>query len=862
MLALYHGGQASRALVAYEELRALVSDELGADPSLETQTLHQRILRGEVESPRTPGPSTSLDTGKVVGRDAELILLRSAWARAEGSGPGFVLIVGEAGAGKTHLASALAAELGRAGALVLTASSYGVERSLFLEPVLNAIRPALVGAEGVLALTQLPTSMRTTLVGLMPDMAPLLGEEGPNRLSPEEERTRAINAVVAVIAALARHRRVLLYIDDLHNSGPSTLEFLHVLTRRGGVMPLLILATGRGESRGALEAALQFTSVVDVGPLAPQAIASLAQAAGLPEPPGQLAAVTGGNALYVVEALRVMRDSGLADIPETLRNAIRHRVDGAGAELAEFLRAASVVGPSFDLASVEALLGPTAAARASRLGEDALRRKILVESGIEYQFAHELIRETLYDSIPGPSRAAWHGRAAAIKQARGGPPQVVGYHAARAGDHALAHRSYLAAAERASKSFSHGEAEEMLSHALVAVERLGDQSSRAEILVRRAAIRMIRGDHDLAEADLVEALTQARQAGDTTMEARAEEQRGWNAYFRRDLPTAVDRVADATALPGHGVGTNLLAARVHHALGHVVLAQESARSALTAAQEGGNPADEARALSYLGSVEAHLDSYQHAIDHSARAAVLARRAALFHPTLNSLFFGAMALGNRGDLADALALFKRLQDEGRAGDSEHYEARSLNGQSWVSREMGQLSHAADLAAEALTAASAPTMEEPRANAFYQLARTALLTGDPDRASAMLDRGRTLGVAAAFGWRYELRALDLQADILASAGQDPSEVASRLLELALSGRAPKFVALALAHLGRRSAAEKIAKQLDSNLLIARVGTAPTARIGAESLTARLEPNLRSACLAVVRTWHKRPGDRQHP
>lgn len=848
MLALYQGGEASQALVAYEELRARVSDELGADPSPESQGLHRRILQGKVDAPRGPVPRSNVDTGQAVGREPELASLRAAWDRAVASGPGLAVVVGEPGVGKTHLATALSAELKRAGALVLTTRCYEVERSLFLEPVLNALRPALVGGEGVSSVAQLPSSVRAALVGLMPDMAPLVGAEPPGRLSPEEERARAINAAIAVIAALARRRHVLLCIDDLHNSGPSTLEFLHVLMRRGGAMPLLILGTARSEGLGSVDAILPVAELVEVGPLAPDAIARLAEAFGLTDVPEHLAEVTGGNALYVVEALRTMRDRAVPDIPGTLRNAIRHRIETAGPELGEFLRAASVVGPSFDLTSVETLLG-TEAARASRLGEDGLRRKILLESGIEYQFAHELVRETLYESVPGPTRAAWHGRIAAIKKVRGEPPQVVGFHAARAGDRVLARESYLAAAERAANSFSHAEAEEMLSLALAASEGLQDPSGTAEILVRRAEARMSRDDNDHAERDLAEAVRLARVAGDTTIEARAQEQRGWNAYFRRDMNTARDRLADATLLSGHGISADILAARLHHFGGSLELALESARSALAAAEKAHDHVNEARALSYLGSVDFHLDAYQQAIDHSTRAETLARRSALFHPTLNSLFFGALALGNRGDLAEALAAFERLGNEGRAADSDHYEARSLNCQAWMWLELGQASRAADLAAAGLEAAAAKTLEEPRANAYFQLARAALEMGDPDRATAMLDQGRRLGLTAAFGWRYGLRALDLEASILVSQGEDASEVAAHLLELALSGRAPKFVALALAHLGRRPAAERIARQLGSDLLMARVGLEPAAAVAVDSLAARLEPDLRPAFLVAA-------------
>ena len=375
-------------------------------------------------------------------------------------------------------------------------------------------------------------------------------------------------------------------------------------------------------------------------------------------------------------------------------------------------------------------------------------------------------------------------------------------------------------------------------------------------------MRTSRDDHAASELDLAEAVMLARTARDATVEARAQEQRGWNAYFRRDMDTARERLADATRLSGHGVGADILAARLHHFTGNLDLALESATSALAAAEKTDDRVNEARALSYLGSLDFHLDAYQQAIDRSAQAEILSRRAALFHPTLNSLFFGALALGNRGDLGEALARFERLGAEGRAAESDHYEGRSLNCQAWMWLELGEASRAADLAEEGLEAATPPTLEEPRANALFQLARAALERGDPARAMAWLNDGRHVGLTAAFGWRYALRALDLEASILASQGEDASEVATRLLDLALSGRAPKFVALALAHLGRRSAATKIAKQLGSDLLVARVGMEPAASRAVTALASRLQPDLRPAFMAVSRTPPSKPKDRQHP
>ncbi len=54
MLALYRSGRAGEALVAFDEARTLLAEELGADPSPELQQLHQRILQQDPTLAGTP----------------------------------------------------------------------------------------------------------------------------------------------------------------------------------------------------------------------------------------------------------------------------------------------------------------------------------------------------------------------------------------------------------------------------------------------------------------------------------------------------------------------------------------------------------------------------------------------------------------------------------------------------------------------------------------------------------------------------------------------------------------------------------------------------------------------------------------
>ncbi|MEW2527146.1 BTAD domain-containing putative transcriptional regulator [Streptomyces sp. NPDC047071] len=108
MRALYAGGRAAEALAVFEEARATLARELGADPSADLAALHRELLRG-VEPTRRPGVPAQLTP--LVGRTEELARVRGLLA-----GPSrLVTLTGPGGAGKTRLAVEAARERESAG---------------------------------------------------------------------------------------------------------------------------------------------------------------------------------------------------------------------------------------------------------------------------------------------------------------------------------------------------------------------------------------------------------------------------------------------------------------------------------------------------------------------------------------------------------------------------------------------------------------------------------------------------------------------------------------------------------------------------------------------------------------------------
>ena len=253
MSAAAGAGEQAKALAAYEALRQRLGRELGADPAPQTRELHLAILREQDGGLARSGSGRAAPPGPkpgailLAGRDRESKELREAWAAAAGGQPGLVTITGEAGIGKTTLAETLAAEAAEDGGTVLRTRCYETERSLFLQPIVEAIAPVAASMPAGM-LRQLLGEHATAAAGLLPEIATLLGPPPPGRGSVEMERRRAFEAVRAFLRGLAERSPVLLLVDDLQYAGQSTVELMHFLGREPAGTRLLVVATVRAEN--------------------------------------------------------------------------------------------------------------------------------------------------------------------------------------------------------------------------------------------------------------------------------------------------------------------------------------------------------------------------------------------------------------------------------------------------------------------------------------------------------------------------------------------------------------------------------------------------------------------------------------
>lgn len=509
--ALLARGLPAEALRVYEALRRALADELGADPGPATRDLHAAALRGG------PAPAVAVHAGPVdhpllAGREREVSALRAAWTGAcEGHG-GLVVLAGEPGIGKSRLLDELATLARRSGATVLTARAFEGERSLFAQPVADA----LAGLARTVPAHRLERAVagRPAIGRLVPELAPLAGEAPAGVLASAVERSQTFAAVAELLGALARDGPLLLVLDDLQRAGRSTLELLHYLARHlAGAAVLLAAAVRAGEGADVLELLGDVATPMRLGPLPADAVAALAARGGQEHRAEEVVRRTGGHPLFVVEVLRALAH-GDPGLPASVQAAVVDRVARTGEETERVLRAAAVLGSSFDPAAAAGVAGAEPAVALHDL-ERALGAGLLVPSGAHYEFAHDVVREALLATTPSPTRLAWHARAADLLS---GDPEAVAGHAEALGDRPRAGRAWLLAAERALSRFVASDAIVLAGRAVAAADALGDDELGGRALVVRGRAHEAAAHFAAALDDFTAARGSARRAGDRRLQ--------------------------------------------------------------------------------------------------------------------------------------------------------------------------------------------------------------------------------------------------------------------------------------------------------------------------------------------------------
>jgi hypothetical protein len=510
-----------------------------------------------------------VDAAPFVGRERELASLLGGLEALEAGRGALFLVTGEPGIGKTRLVEELAALAGKRGLPVGWGAAWDGGGAPALWPwtqALRALRPAL---------PEPGERLRRELGPLWDDGAAEPAQPG---LDPELQGFRRLDALRALLQAGASRSPLVIVLEDLHAADRASLLALRFVSRSRGLRALL-LATARDQAPGPeapagepLATLAREGTVLPLPRLGRGEVASLLSSLD-PVGPGladEIQALSGGNPLFVVEMLHLVRSGRPArEVPERVGSLISQRMARLEPPVRQALEAAAVMGREVEGAPLAEALGLAPLALEERLRPARLAGVLEPAGPGRLRFSHALFRERLLDQLAPAARASLHLRIGEVlaRSVAAGPvaaEEVVARHFLAAlpeGDPARAAEWAARAAARASRELAFDRARDLLEGALAARDRLlPDPGARADLQLELAWALARGGQGERARQVCLDAAARARAAGDRARLARAA--LGYGAELRIGVVDPALLALLEEALAGLGDGEPGLRARL------------------------------------------------------------------------------------------------------------------------------------------------------------------------------------------------------------------------------------------------------------------------------------------------------------
>ena len=451
---LWAGTYVTRAVlkVAVRAIREALGDDADAPRYIETVGREgYRFIAGD-----TAVAGAQPATAAMVGRERELAILRAAFETAAGGARQVFFVTGEGGIGKTTLIERFLADIERdrsasvARGQCLEQYGEGEAYLPLLEAIARLARDDPTGSVGRILQHWAPT-----WAAQLPALAAHPRDDDALVTRP----ARMLRELAEALEVLTRERTLVLVLEDLQWSDPSTVDLIAYVARRRDAARLLLLGTFRPADvivhehplrrvQQDLHARRECEEVV-LAPLSASDVRAYVDARFNLTPRDQsgLAARvhqrTDGNALFMVDMVNdlvaqetlVWRDGrwrihgSLAEAtsrtPLGLRELVERRLERLASAMHGALEAASVVGDDFGVADVAAALGAPPETVEDHFEKLAAQGTFISDAGVaeapdgtlagRYRFLHALYRHVLYEGIGEARRIRLH-RAIGLQQ--------------------------------------------------------------------------------------------------------------------------------------------------------------------------------------------------------------------------------------------------------------------------------------------------------------------------------------------------------------------------------------------------------------------------------------------------------------
>jgi DNA-binding CsgD family transcriptional regulator/nucleoside-triphosphatase THEP1 len=382
---------------------------------------------------------------------------------------GAVLISGDPGIGKTALLSEIARQAVHLHVRVARSKCEEIGQAYLGAPVVSLLRAGrdpLIEADEFEALTD--------LIG-----NPLV----------------LVDRIAGHLQTMAATQRLLMIVDDVHWADPVSRYALRSLIPRMAGRPVVWVLASRSRADGISVSAADMVEVehISLGPLPRSAIADIARdhlGHNVSGDEQDLLDAAGGNpflAVHIAEGIARSGKSGRDEIPAEFHAAMRHRLSELSTTSRGLIDALAVAGCAVSIADLSRLCDIAVGPDYDTAVDAGVASGLVTSTGAELSFAHDLVRQSVYESIAIDVRRRLHTRFARYFLASAADPTMAAAHAKSAitvGD--VPNAEVLLAAAEALVTTSAAAAAGAASHAF-AMLRPG-QSHWAQLGERAAAV--------------------------------------------------------------------------------------------------------------------------------------------------------------------------------------------------------------------------------------------------------------------------------------------------------------------------------------------------------------------------------------
>jgi tetratricopeptide (TPR) repeat protein len=376
-----------------------------------------------------------------VGRELERAQVRALMVSAGQRAGGGVLLVGDAGIGKSRLVEWAQEEWAARGGMLARATCIEFTRRIPYQAVTDVFRD--LGDDLLVRLArELAGDFRTPLVD---------GEQREaTRRSPraeEQRRSYLFRQISDRLRVISENRPILLTVEDLHWGDPETVDFLSYLCVTLRDACVMVVMTARAEQTSVQAKDIgrlgrYCRQVIRLKPLGRHETERLVDLlAGRPVLSAPIKewifTETEGNPLFVCDVVRAALTRGVpnvdksksggggllqprdvrGELPEVTRNVVEWRFGLISRRSRRVAGIAAVLGRSFEKA-VLASMSLMDETRLNRYVDELIHARILEQEGTSLRFCHGKIQAWCYEMLPSSTRVFYHKRAATILAGR------------------------------------------------------------------------------------------------------------------------------------------------------------------------------------------------------------------------------------------------------------------------------------------------------------------------------------------------------------------------------------------------------------------------------------------------------------